>query len=85
MIADVDAQVTQNVLFTENGDTKTEPAEQQSDLDLLDRLEAQKDPVEDEHVPVDEEEGLEYTPHDTFVAGGLNLHVQDDALLGGTM
>lgn len=77
MIADADAQVTQNVLFTENGDTKTEPAEQQSDLDLLDRLEAQKDPVEDEHVPVDEETGLEYTPHDTFVAD--ELHVQDDA------
>lgn len=69
MVTEADAENMENVPSTENGDTEAEPPEQQSGLELSDRLEEQTDAtVVDEHIPVAENEaGLQDTPHDASI------------------
>lgn len=71
MVTEADVENMENVPSTEHSDTAAEPPEEQSCLEFSDHLEEQTDAtVVDEHIPVVENEaGLQNTPHDESLLG----------------
>ena len=71
MVTEADVENMENVPSTEHSDTAAEPPEEQSGLEFSDHLEEQTDAtVVDEHIPVVENEaGLQDTPHDESLLG----------------
>lgn len=71
MVTEADVENMENVPSTEHSDTAAEPPEEQSGLEFPDHLEEQTDAmVVDEHIPVVENEaGLQNTPHDESLLG----------------
>ena len=71
MVTEADVENMENVPSTEHSDTAAEAPEEQSGLEFPDHLEEQTDAtVVDEHIPVVENEaGLQDTPHDESLLG----------------